>query len=190
MITSQSRRRGNAGVTNTATMNPQDGRERASASTLPKPRKLTKHEHLTEDASLLVEDGPEVFPIETEICGVGAGEYAEEYIWWLLAALLKDAEADRPLVVGCSLSLQVSGHVDAILLCVRRRLLVIRLRHSLTRFRVEEHLVSKSDHIGALLFGRLFVEGKKVQLVGFHGALQVSPSVRPSMLCSSLSTLR
>ena len=152
---------------------------RAAQNSLPRAQHLTFEEELThDDASDANPD--EIAPIDVEVCGVGATQYDESYLWWLLSPFHRDLRAKEPLIVGMSLSLQINGQVDAILLSTRRRLLVIRTRHLLDdrgynragKTRFSEHLIDKNDKLGALLYHRLYVEGQRVNLVGFHGALQ------------------
>lgn len=152
---------------------------RAAQNSLPRAQYLTFEEELTHDVSADAKPN-EISPIEVEVCGVGATQYDESFLWWLLATFHLDLREKRPLIVGMALSLQINGQVDAILLSTRRRLLIIRTRHltenrsynRVGKTQFDEHIIDKNDHLGALLYNRLYVERQRVHLVGFHGALQ------------------
>ncbi|CAO1622351.1 unnamed protein product [Sympodiomycopsis kandeliae] len=152
---------------------------RAALNSLPKAHKLTFEEELTYD-SASDKDPDKISPIEVEVCGVGAKDYEESYIWWITSAFHKDIIDKKPLIVGVSLSLQINGQVDAILLSTHRRLLIIRTRNLLEdrkynrvgKTRYSEYIIKQDDPLNALLYNRLYVEGQRVHLAGFHGALQ------------------
>lgn len=97
---------------------------------------------------------------------------------------LTKVDLEKPVPMGIALSLQENGHVDSIILCCYRRALIIRIRQAVTRWQSKELLLDKSDDLARLLYGKLSVEYKKIQLAGFHAALQVK------RCCTATSSMR
>lgn len=140
------------------------------AHALPNARSLTLEEEITLDQSVFDDS---LTPVDVEVCGAGAQEYREELLWWLLSAYAEDYKRGSPLHMGMSLSLREDGHVDSILLCARRRLLIIRLWHQETRSSHTEFVFERKSDLARLLYSRIDVEKQRVQVSGFQAALQV-----------------
>lgn len=154
------------------------GLEKAAKGSLPKQRKLTFDEDLQMDDSVY---GKEISPIDVEVCGAGCQPYDDALLCWLVAAYGADIETKPkvPLVLGLALCLHVNGQLESIILSAHRRMLIVRVRHEVSRFRSEDYLIDVKNDLARLFYGRVLVEKQKIHPVGFHGALQVSEPLTP-----------
>ncbi|CAO1635553.1 unnamed protein product [Parajaminaea phylloscopi] len=162
------------------------GFHRAHHHALPSARSLSLDEEITLDDSVYSEA---MAPIDVEICGAGAQEYREDLLWWLTAAYAEEYRQGAPLLMGMALSLRENGHVDSILLCAHRRLLIIRIRHQTDRFHHSEFVFDRKCDLARLLYGKLQVERQQIQPAGFHGALQALHIHRATSLHSQICDL-